>query len=129
MTADRAVAAGLAVLGVIQTLTGIVMLADPGLFYEEVASFAPENAHLFRDVGTFQLAFGLALLWSVRRPSWRLPLIAFGFVQFTLHAINHLADIDETVVPSHGEANFAAITLGALTLALLLYAERRRLRR
>lgn len=122
-------AVGLIALGAIQALTGAVMLVDAGSFYDRIASFAPQNGHFIRDLGTFELSFGLALLWSVRRPAWRLPLIAFGALQLVLHAINHLVDIDATEEASHGPANLVAVALGALAFGLLLYGETRRLRR
>ncbi len=125
---ERFVPVGLLILGVIQVATGAVMLLDAGFFYAEIASFAPENAHFIRDIGTFTLAFGLALLWSVRAPSWRLPLLAFGLVQYALHTVNHLVDIDATATDSHGPVNFVAIAIGTGFLVLLLYGETRRRR-
>ena len=125
---ERFVPIGVALLGAVQALTGLVMLADPGFFYEEIASFAPQNDHFIRDIGTYNVAIGFGLLWSVRAPSWRLPLLAMGLVQYVLHAVNHLADIDATVESAHGPANFAAVAIGAGFVALLIYAEASRRR-
>lgn len=126
---ERFVPIGVALLGAAQLLTGVVMLADAGFFYEQVASFAPENGHFIRDIGTYNVAIGLGLLWAVRAPSWRLPLLAVGLVQYVLHAINHLVDIDATEESAHGPANFAAVAIGAGFVALLMYAEASRRRR
>jgi hypothetical protein len=125
---QRFVPVGLLLLGAVQVLTGLVMLADAAFFYEEIASFAPANEHFIRDIGTFTLAFGLALLWSVRSPAWRLPLLWLGLLQFALHAVNHLVDIDATARDSHGPANFALVAVGAAFIGLLLYGETRRRR-
>ena len=124
----RFVPLGLLMLGVIQVATGAVMLADPGFFYDEIASFAPENEHFIRDIGTFTIAFGVALLWSVRTPSWRLPLLAFGLLQYVLHTVNHLVDIDATETDAHGPVNFVVIAIGTGFVLLLLYGEARRRR-
>ena len=123
---ERFVPAGVALLGAIQLVTGLVMLGDPGFFYEQVASFAPPNDHFLRDTGTYTVALGLALLWAVRTPSWRLPLLAFALVQYVLHTVNHLVDIDATETSSHGPVNFAAIAIGTGFVGLLLLAEARR---
>jgi hypothetical protein len=125
---ERFVPVGLLILGVVQVATGVVMLIDPGFFYDQIASFAPENEHFIRDIGTFTGAFGLALLWSVRTPSWRLPLLAFGLVQYALHTVNHLVDIDATATDSHGPVNFVAIAIGTGFLLFLLHGETRRRR-
>lgn len=123
---ERFVPVGLALLGAVQLLTGVVMLVDPGFFYREIASYPPPNDHFTRDLGTFTVALGLALLWSARAPSWRLPLLAFALVQFALHTVNHLVDIDATETSSHGPVNFAAIAVGTAFVALLFVAEVRR---
>ena len=122
---ERFVPAGVALLGAVQLATGIVMLADAGFFYREVASFAPANDHFIRDIGTFTAALGLALLWAARTPSWRLPLLAFALVQYALHSVNHLVDLDATETSSHGPVNLAAIAVGTGFVALLLAAEAR----
>ena len=74
------------------------------------------------------LRMNAGLLWAARTPSWRLPLLAVGLLQYVLHAINHLADIDATEESAHGQANFAAIAVGAGFVALLMYAEASRRR-
>ena len=125
---ERFVPIGLALLGAVQVLTGVVMLADAGFFYEQVASFAPENGHFIRDIGTYTLALGAGLLWSIRAPSWRLPLLWVGLLQFGLHAVNHLFDVDATAKDSHGPANFALVAAGAAFLGLLLLGETARRR-
>jgi hypothetical protein len=125
---ERFVPLGVALLGAVQLLTGVVMLADAGFFYAEVATFAPENGHFIRDIGTYNVAIGAGLLWSARVPSWRLPLLAVGLLQYVLHAINHLVDIDATTEAAHGPANFAAVAIGAAFVALLMYGEANRRR-
>ena len=126
---SRAVVAGLLALGAIQLLTGLLMLAAPGTFFDAVASFAPRNDHFIRDLGTFQAAYGATLLWSVRAAAWRLPLIGLGLVQFALHVVNHLVDIDATREEAHGVTNVVTLSAGLILLAWLARAERARTRR
>ena len=125
---DVRVDAVLLALGAVELATGVLMLAAPATFFDLIASFEPPNDHFIRDLGTFTVAYGAALLWSVRAPAWRLPLIAFGLAQFALHVVNHIADVDAAREEGHGVVNVITLSLGLLLLAWLARAERARLR-
>ncbi len=91
-TTGRAVRAGLALLGAASLMTGIWMVLSPASFFDALGPFGTRNGHYLRDMATWQIAFGAALLVAVGRPSWRRPLIAVGAGQALLHTLNHILD-------------------------------------
>jgi hypothetical protein len=81
-------------LGLIQLLTGLVILADPRFFYETVPGVAetgPFNHHFLDDVGCAFLVAGGGLVAFARDRQARPAGIA-GAAFLTLHALVHLAD-------------------------------------
>ena len=70
-------------------------------------------------VGAFVLAYGIALLIAVGRPSWRTPLLAVGALWYAVHALNHLLDIDEARSNGRGIADTVLLALGSAALAWL----------
>jgi hypothetical protein len=119
----RALPAGVAILGAYQVVQGVFMAAAPGTFFDKIGPFGPLNEHYVRDAATWSLAYGATLLVAVRRPSWRVPLLAFGLLQFGLHFINHLIDIDTAHPAWVGVFDAVALgLLGAMIGALLLAA-------
>ncbi|CAA9481584.1 MAG: hypothetical protein AVDCRST_MAG17-203 [uncultured Solirubrobacterales bacterium] len=113
------VAAGLLAFGIYNLALGALMVVAPGLFFEVIGPFGTRNDHYTRDTATFSLALGAITLVAVRRASWRAPVLAVLAVQFTLHALNHLADINAARPPAAGPVDFALITIGALLASLL----------
>ena len=89
---ERAVRAGIGLLGAISLLTGLWMALSPASFFDALGPFGTRNGHYLRDMATWQLAFGAAMLVATGRPSWRRPLIAVGAGQALLHTLNHLLD-------------------------------------
>jgi hypothetical protein len=65
-------------------------------------------------------------LVAVRRASWRLPVLVFLVLQFALHTINHLVDIDEAAPQAVGVFDFAALAIATALLALLITRARER---
>jgi predicted anti-sigma-YlaC factor YlaD len=125
---SRTDAVDVALLIVAATQLGLGALAflAPGAFYDAIASYPPENAHFLKDVGSWQVALGAAALYAVRRPAWRAPMLGILAIQYTLHAISHLIDVD---VPDPAwQGTFALVTqaLGAVVLAALFLKERAR---
>jgi hypothetical protein len=124
------VAAGLVGFGVYNLALGALMVGAPGLFFEVIGPFGERNDHYTRDTATFSLALGAITLIAVRRSSWRAPVLAVLAIQFTLHALNHLVDIDAARPAAAGPVDFALVTLGAVLASLLavraLREERRR---
>lgn len=109
-------------LGAGHLALGAYMALAPGSFFEKIAGFGARNDHFVRDVSTYNIAYGAVLLVASARPSWRLPVLAFGALQYVLHAINHLIDIDKAHPKSSGPLDFISLSLTALVLLLLVRA-------
>jgi hypothetical protein len=129
-TADRLAARGrvdharlrpiLLILGVSQLTLGALMALAPGTFFEAVADFGARNDHFLRDVATFYLALGIVLLVAVDRPAWRAPALAFGALQYGLHALNHLLDVGDADPGWIGPFDFVSlVVIGGLFLYAL----------
>lgn len=99
---------------------GVLMALDPHDFYTQVGPFGARNDHYIRDVATYNLAFGVALLVASRRRSWRVPLLSCVVVQFALHSLNHLLDIGASHPAWLGPADFISLTLATALLGWLL---------
>ena len=82
--------------------------------------FGARNDHYIRDTATFSAAIGAGLLVSLRRPSWRVPMLAVSAVQFALHSVNHLVDIDKAHPAWTGYFDFFSLALTTVLLAWLL---------
>jgi uncharacterized protein DUF4345 len=117
---SRALVPLLVVFGVTQLALGLFQAIAPGTFFDEVGPFGPRNDHYVRDLSTFYIALGLAGLVAVRRPAWRVPVLALATIEFVLHAINHLADIGDADPKWNGPATFAAVAAGAALLGWML---------
>jgi len=115
----------LLIFGVGQVALGLLMVAAPGTFFEEVGPYAPRNDHYIRDLSTFYLALGGAAVVAWRRPSWRTPVLALALIQYTLHAVNHLVDVGEANPERLGPINLALL---GVTAALLGWGLRQSLR-
>jgi hypothetical protein len=106
-------------LGVFHVLEGLYMLLAPGSFYSRIGTYGVENTHYVGDVGSFVLAFGVALLLAAGRPSWRTPVLAVGALWYAVHALNHLFDIGEARSTTRGVIDTVLLVLGALLLGWL----------
>ena len=105
---------GLTTLGL-----GLFMVVAPGAFFDTLGPFGSRNDHYTRDNATFNLANGALLLAAAGRPSWRTPALAFTALQWLLHALNHLVDLDEAEPGWVGVADAVSLALG---LAILVSA-------
>jgi len=105
-----------------QLLLGLLLWLAPG-FFDEIGPYPPRNDHYMADLATFYLALGAVALVAVRRPGWRLPVLAFALVHYALHSLNHLIDIAESDPSWLGPANFASLLLTALLVAWMLRRE------
>ncbi len=121
----RALPAVLLILGVSQLALGLWMVISPGSFYDALGPFGERNDHYLADVATFYLALGAAALVAARRPGWRLPVLGFAAIQYTLHAVNHLVDIGEADPGWVGPFDFVTLALSAAGLAWLTEVARR----
>ena len=98
-------------LAFVQLSLGVVLALAPGFFFNTFADYGTRNDHFLRDVSTFYLAFGVVLLGALDRVSWRVPLLAFGALQYGLHTLNHLLDIGEADPGWLGPFNFISLLL------------------
>jgi hypothetical protein len=121
----RALPAVLLILGLSQLALGLWMVISPGSFYDALGPFGERNDHYLADVATFYLALGAAALVAARRPGWRLPVLGFAAIQYTLHAVNHLVDIGEADPGWVGPFDFVTLALSAAGLAWLTEVARR----
>jgi peptidoglycan/LPS O-acetylase OafA/YrhL len=122
---SRALPAVLLAFAAGHLLLGLLMAFAPGTFFEEIGPYPPQNDHYIRDVSTFYLALGTVVLIAWRLRSWRTPVIAFGLIQYALHAVNHLVDIGDTDPEGLGPVNFATIALTAAALGWMLKESRK----
>ena len=110
----------------IQIVLGLLLWIAPGFFYDEIGPYGTRNDHYMGDLATWYLALGGVTLASVRRASWRLPVLVLAFAQYALHSLNHLLDVGEADPSWLGPANLVSLVLATALLAWMLQAERRR---
>src|SRR5204862_5978976 len=104
---------GLLVYGAYSLALGLVMVLAPGWFFDNVGPFGTRNNHYTRDNATMYLAFGVVGLVALRRPSWRLPVLAVWTLQAAIHAVNHLYDIGKAHPKRDGPGDFVLIAVSA----------------
>ena len=109
----------LMVAAVYHLLLGAVMFFAPGAFYDTLGKFPPENHHYIKDVSTFYIALGVVFFVSVRRRSWRTPVLVFATLEYAIHAINHLVDVGDAASDLTGWFDFFSLALIALVFAAL----------
>src|SRR5687767_11178711 len=113
----------LTVFAAIQVLTGALLGLTPGFFHDEVGPYGVRNDHYLGDLATWYLALGAAMFVAVRRPGWRVPVLAVAFLQYALHSVNHLIDVGEADPGWLGPANLVSIVLATLLLGWMLRTE------
>src|SRR2546429_105918 len=86
---ERSLVVVLALIGVVNAALGALALIVPDTFFDQIGKYGVENSHYVGDVGAFVIAFGLAVLVSVRLPSWRGPVLYLGAIWFGFPALNH----------------------------------------
>jgi hypothetical protein len=109
----------LLVAAVYHLLLGAFMFFAPDAFYDSLGKFPPKNTHYIKDVSTFYVALGIVLFVSVRRRSWRTPVLVLAAIEYVIHAINHLVDVGKASSDLLGWFDFFSIALIALILAAL----------
>jgi hypothetical protein len=116
---ERALRAVLTIIAAYHVAMGALALLAPGTFFEEIGNYGVENLHYVGDVGSFFLAFGVAVGIAVVRPSWRAPLLWLGAVWYGFHALNHAFDTAEARSEGRGWADTLLLALGAAGAAWL----------
>lgn len=106
--------------GLYQVAVGLFMTVAPGMFFDLLGPFGGRNDHYIRDLAAFELPLGIALLVAVRLRSWRVPVLAFAALHWTLHALSHLADIGAATPSWIGPADLLAVSAGATVLVWVL---------
>ena len=109
----------LLVVAIYHLLLGGFMALFPGEFYDTLGKFPPRNDHYIKDVSTFYIALGVVFYVSVRRRSWRTPLLAFTALEYGLHALNHLVDVNDATSDFTGWFDFFSLALLALLFGAL----------
>jgi hypothetical protein len=115
----------LLLFGAVQLAIGLTMAVAPGFFFDNVGPFGARNDHYLGDVATFYLALGVTALVAARRSAWRVPVLAFATLQYLLHSVNHLVDIDKADPRWLGPADFVSLALTTLLLGWMLQVARR----
>ncbi|HYZ29349.1 MAG TPA: DUF4345 family protein, partial [Thermoleophilaceae bacterium] len=101
----------LMIAAVYHLLLGAFMFFAPGAFYDSFGKFPPENHHYIKDVATSYIALGFVFFVSVRRRSWRTPVLVFAALEYAIHALNHLIDVQDASSDFIGWFDFFAIAL------------------
>jgi hypothetical protein len=127
--ADAVLQAGLIILAAYHLGIALWMAIAPHSFYSGLGHFEAFNGHYVRDVATFEAALGFGFLVAIRRPSWRVPVLAVTTVQFALHSINHLLDASSAHPAWTGWFDFASLFATTLLLAWMWRGADRRERR
>jgi hypothetical protein len=118
----------LAAFGAGQLVLGLLLWITPGFFFDEIGPYGVRNDHYMGDLATWYLALGTVTLLSLRRVSWRVPVLALAFIQYALHSVNHLIDVGDAHPEWLGPANLVSLTLTAVLLAWMLNVEREQVR-
>ncbi len=113
---------GIATFAALHIGLALLMAIDAHTFFTAVGPFGAYNAHYIHDVATFYAALGVGLAVSLARPSWRVPVLAITLVQYALHSVNHLIDIDKAHPAWTGYFDFFSLAAATLLLAWLLRA-------
>jgi hypothetical protein len=113
------VTVGIAIFAAIQLGLALLMAVAPHTFYTAVGPFGVFNGHYIRDVASFSGAIGIGLALSLSRLSWRVPVLAVTTIQYALHSLNHLLDIDKAHPLWEGYFDFFSLAAGTLLLAWL----------
>ena len=116
----------LVVAGVTQLITGVMALFAPGIFYDVLAGYPPENEHFLMDLGSWQIALGAIALYGARKPAWRTPLLGLIGLQYLLHTIPHVLHVEDSEESWQGPFAVIAQGFGAVVLLGLFLRERAR---
>ena len=113
---------GIGAFAAIHIGLALFMALDPHGFYTDIGPFEVFNQHYIRDTATFYAALGFGLAVALRRPGWRVPLLATTAVQYALHSVNHLIDIGKAHPAWLGWFDFLTLAAATLLLAWLVRA-------
>jgi hypothetical protein len=116
-----ALTAGIVLLALYSLGLALVMVVAPHSFFTAIGPFGRQNDHYIRDTATFSAAIGVGLVIALGRPGWRVPMLSITAVQFALHTINHLVDIDTAHPAWKGYFDFASLAVSTFLVAGLAW--------
>ena len=116
---DEIVGIGLVVFSLINVVLAVLLAFAPHAFFKDVGPYGVRNDHYMRDLATFYGALGIVGLVAYRRVSWRTPVRWLLALEYSLHAINHLADVGDAHPHWLGPANLASLAIAAAALVWL----------
>jgi hypothetical protein len=125
MTAERWIRFVIAMLALAQIGLGLWEAFAPGSFSDTIGGFGSPNAHYVRDVATFTLALGIALLIAVGRHHWRVPVLFVGTVGTALHLANHVRDIGNGQPSWAGPLDVVLLSVQAIAFLVAMVASAR----
>ncbi len=114
----------LGALAVTQLALALFMALAPREFFDSVGPWGDFNGHYVRDFASFYGAIGIAALLALSRPAWWAPVLAIAALEYTLHALNHVADLTEADPEWVGYADLALLVAATAVLAWLARAAR-----
>lgn len=117
--APGTVVVGIAVFATLELGLALFTIISAHSFYTAIGPFGAFNPHYLRDVASFEGAIGIALVLALRRPSWRVPVLALATFQFALHSLNHLFDIRRAHPAWTGYFDFVSLLAATVVLAWL----------
>src|SRR5207244_3210013 len=117
---ERMLRTVLIALGLADVALGVWMVLWPGSFSRTLGGFGVRNDHYVRDAATWSLALGLALLFSVRRRSWRVPLLFLASLQAVQQVANHIADVGNASPGWAGPVDVVLLALQGVAFAVAL---------
>jgi hypothetical protein len=115
----------LVLLAAVQLFLGAFLAIAPGTFADKIAPYGQATDHFLRDIATFYLAIGAALLLAVARQAWRVPILFLVLIQYVLHSANHLIDIGGTDPGWLAPFNFVSLALITFATGYVLAAAAR----
>ena len=121
-TRARYVEVTLIVFGLYSMLVGLFMFVAPGTFFDTLGNFGARNDHYIFDNASFEFPLGVMMLAAVRRPSWRVPALAFATLHWGLHALSHISDPHHAAGDSIGWLEAAGLVVTTVWLAIALRA-------
>jgi hypothetical protein len=101
----------LVVAGAYHLALGAFMVVAPRTFFDEIAAYGPYNDHYIRDLASFYLAMGVALVIAAGRRSWQVPVLFFCLLQYALHVLNHVWDVSDADPTWIGPVNLVVLVL------------------
>jgi hypothetical protein len=107
--------ATVAVLALISIAAGLWAMTAPHSFYLNAAPFPPYNAHLFHDIGAFQIGLGTCLAAGLLFDDALLAVLVGNTFAGVAHFVAHVVD---RAHGGHASDPFVFGVLAALLLAL-----------